>query len=131
MWMVVVQGNSRRLNSKLAIHLFPHKREGSADECKTPIDFRCYSPQQQVVNSKTLDHAMILAARIIAVIQLRGEPVQPYPKLKFIISESPQWQPLVIQEVRPQSLITPCSWCSESSSCNHEHPLVLPQVMQR
>ena len=51
------------------------------------------------VDSQKQDGALLIAACIIAAIRLRGEPIQPSPKLKFVISESVQLARLVLQEL--------------------------------
>jgi hypothetical protein len=78
--------------------------------------------------------ALLIAACIIAV-RLRGEPIQPSPKLKFVISESVQLAKLVLQELHLQPLTTIRARVVVvllgEPPCNHEHPLVLPHVMHR
>ena len=44
--------------------------------------------------------ALIIAACIVAAIRLRGEPIQPSPKLTATIAESVQLARLVMREVQ-------------------------------
>jgi hypothetical protein len=52
-----------------------------------------------VVDSQKQNGALLIAACIIAAVRLRGEPIQPSPKLKFVVSESVQLAKLVLQEL--------------------------------
>ena len=50
--------------------------------------------------------ALLIAACLIAAIRLRGEPIQPSPKLKATIHDSVQLAVLVWREVQGRS-VTP------------------------
>jgi hypothetical protein len=43
--------------------------------------------------------ALLIAACIIAAIRLRGAPIQPSPKLTYLVSESVQLAKLVLREL--------------------------------
>jgi hypothetical protein len=48
--------------------------------------------------------ALLIAACLIAVIQLKGEPIQPSPKLKATIHDSVQLATMVLQELRSKQV---------------------------
>jgi hypothetical protein len=50
--------------------------------------------------------ALLIAACLIAAIRLRGEPIQPSPKLKATICDSVQLAVLVWREIQGRS-VTP------------------------
>jgi hypothetical protein len=52
------------------------------------------------VDQQKQNGALLIAACIIAAIRLRGEPIQPSPKLRFVISESVQLAKLVLRELQ-------------------------------
>ena len=66
-----------------------------------PFDFRLLFAYATGVDSQKQNGALLIAACIIAAIRLRGEPIQPSPKLKFVVSESVQLARLVLQELNP------------------------------
>jgi len=43
--------------------------------------------------------ALLIAACIVAAIRLRGDPIQPSPRLKLIVNESVQLARLVLREL--------------------------------
>jgi hypothetical protein len=52
------------------------------------------------VDQQKQNGALLISACIIAAIRLRGEPVQPSPKLRFVVSESVQLAKLVLRELQ-------------------------------
>jgi len=51
--------------------------------------------------------ALLIAACLIAAIRLRGEPIQPSPKLKATIYESVQLATMVLRELQSRRFSTP------------------------
>jgi hypothetical protein len=43
--------------------------------------------------------ALLIAACLVAAIRLRGAPIQPSPKLSYIVSESVQLAKMILREL--------------------------------
>ena len=63
------------------------------------VDFRILFAYGSPVDQQKQNGALLIAACIIAAIRLRGEPIQPSPKLRFVVSESVQLAKLVMREL--------------------------------
>lgn len=63
------------------------------------IDLRLIFAYDDPMEKQRENGALLIAACIVAAIRLRGAPVEPSPKLAYVVSESVQLARLVLREV--------------------------------
>jgi hypothetical protein len=64
-----------------------------------PLAFRLFFAYHLAVSTERQVGALLIAASIIAVIRLRGEPIKPSPKLAATVREAVDLARLVLREV--------------------------------
>ena len=69
------------------------------DLCK-PLTIRFLFAYTAAMSEERNRGALLIAACLVAAIRLRGEPIQPSPKLKATISDSVQLAVLVWREIQ-------------------------------
>jgi len=72
------------------------------DLCK-PLTIRFLFAYTAAMSEERDRGALLIAACLVAAIRLRGEPIQPSPKLKATISDSVQLAVLVWREIQGRS----------------------------
>jgi len=63
------------------------------------LTFTFCSPTLLGVDKQRETGALLIAACLIAVIRLRGEPIQPSPKLKAVVADSVELARLVLRHL--------------------------------
>jgi hypothetical protein len=64
------------------------------------VDFALYSLYALSVEKQRENAVLVIAASIIAVIRLKGEPIKHTPKVTFTISESVELARMIMREVQ-------------------------------
>ncbi len=68
------------------------------------LTFAFYSPMLCPHGPPKAERSMLIAASIIAVIRLRGEPIKPSPKLSAVVADSVELARFILRQIEGRAV---------------------------